>query len=386
MQILKFEFLKIIKNKSVIGAGIVLLLSISAVLFIGFFYSQLSSSNHSSISGRTMVERNLDFANKYKGELTDQKVKAIVSDYLEVYQDKVRDNAQIFDYFQWSVIDTFTFAGQQDIYLEMTDAVKEERPYTIDDINLLSMKEVGYPKLDFPITIGNFMTWTILLRVIASAFIPVALFIILFCSILFANDSSKNIIPLLLSTKFGRTKMIQAKIWVGTILTMVSFLITQLIILFSFGIFFGFSGWDVSVQANLDWKVFDFPLEWNMFQVYLFGIFFYLVGLLFVAGVTMLVSSLCSSPFSSLAISLGIFFLPQVLTHVFLKGIPNKILYLFPINTFEIDKVLLWMSRDNMFFFRTFVANIGMIIIVMIGMKMILDAFVYSKMNKLHLR
>lgn len=386
MQIFKFESEKILKNKSIIGAGPVLLLSLFAIVYIGFFQSQLrGAKNITGVSGRESIERYLDFTNEYQGELTDHKVKKITSDYLKIYQDKKRKNIQIFDYFQWSVVDTFTNHEEQDVYVEMIDAIRDGKKYTIDDVNLLSMKNVGYKKMDFPIKIGNFKTWTDLLNVTSIAFIPVSLFVILICSILFANDTSKNIIPLLLSTRYGRTKMIKSKILVGTGMAIASFLIVQLIILIIFYIYYGFSGWDVSVQANLDWKVFDFPLEWNMLQSYMFGVVFQLIGVLFIAGVTMLISSLSSSPFSALAISLGVFVIPQPLTHIFMSGIPNKIMYFFPINTFEIDKVLLWMSRDNMFFFHSFVANVALILIVMLVTKAVLDTSIYVRMKKLSL-
>ena len=387
MQIFKFESEKILKNKSIIGAGLVLLLSLFAIVYIGFFQSQLrGAKNITGVSGRESIERYLDFTNEYQGELTDHKVKKITSDYLKIYQDKKRKNIQIFDYFQWSVVDTFTNHEEQDVYVEMIDAIRDGKKYTIDDVNLLSMKNVGYKKMDFPIKIGNFKTWTDLLNVTSIAFIPVSLFVILICSILFANDTSKNIIPLLLSTRYGRTKMIKSKILVGTGMAIASFLIVQLIILIIFYIYYGFSGWDVSVQANLDWKVFDFPLEWNMLQSYMFGVVFQLIGVLFIAGVTMLISSLSSSPFSALAISLGVFVIPQPLTHIFMSGIPNKIMYFFfPINTFEIDKVLLWMSRDNMFFFHSFVANVALILIVLLVTKAVLDTSIYVRMKKLSL-
>ncbi|MDA9461659.1 hypothetical protein B835_1563 [Enterococcus mundtii 3F] len=386
MQIFKFESEKILKNKSIIGAGLVLLLSLFAIVYIGFFQSQLrGAKNITNVSGRESIERYLNFTNEYQGELTDHKVKKITSDYLKIYQDKKRKNIQIFDYFQWSVVDTFTNHEEQDVYVEMIDAIRDGKKYTIDDVNLLSMKNVGYKKMGFPIKIGNFKTWTDLLNVTSTAFIPVSLFVILICSILFANDTSKNIIPLLLSTRYGRTKMIKSKILVGTGMAIASFLIVQLIILIIFYIYYGFSGWDVSVQANLDWQVFDFPLEWSMLQAYMFGVVFQLIGVLFIAGVTMLISSLSSSPFSALAISLGVFVIPKPLTHIFMSGIPNKILYLFPINTLEIDKVLLWMSRDNMFFFHSFVANVALILIVMLVTKAVLDTSIYVRMKKLSL-
>ncbi|MBO1299350.1 MULTISPECIES: ABC transporter permease subunit [unclassified Enterococcus] len=386
MQIFKFEIQKILRNKSFIGAGFVLLLSLFAIVYIGFYHSQLrGAKNITDVSGRESIERYLDFTDEYQGELTDQKIKKITSDYLKIYQDKKIKNNQIFDYFQWSVVDTFTNQEEQDVYVEMTNTIRDGQKYTIDDVNLLSMEDVGFKKVSFPIKIGNFKTWTDLFNVTATAFVPVSLFVILFCSMLFANDTSKNIVPLLLSTRYGRTKMTTSKILVGTGMAIASFFIVQLIILIIFGIYYGFSGWDVSIQANLDWKVFDFPLEWNMLQGYMFGVAFHLIGLLFIAGVTMLISSLSSSPFSALAISLGVFVIPQPLTHVFISGVPNKILYLFPINTFEIDKVMLWMSRDNMFFFHSFVANITLILIGLLVTKVVLDIIIYVRMKNLSL-
>lgn len=159
MQIFKFESEKILKNKSIIGSGLVLLLSLFAIVYIGFFQSQLrGAKNSTDVSGRESIERYLDFTNEYQGELTDHKVKKITSDYLKIYQDKKRKNIQIFDYFQWSVVDTFTNHEEQDVYVEMIDAIRDGKKYTIDDVNLLSMKNVGYKKMGFPIKIGNFKT------------------------------------------------------------------------------------------------------------------------------------------------------------------------------------------------------------------------------------
>lgn len=383
MGILKFEFIKMFKNKSFIGAGMIVLMSLFALFYIQFFNSQLTGS-HSSLDSRSSIERNLNFSKEYQGELTDGKVKTIVSDYLDIYREKTLAKKDYFDYFQWAVVDTFTVPSRdENIYNKMLEAIEKREPYTIDRVNLLSMKEVGFKKTDFSIKIGNFKTWSDLFKVTAGAFIPVALFVLLFCSLLFANDTTKNILPLLLSTRYGRTKMISSKLLVGTLLTIGTFLLVQGIILVVFGSYYGFSGWDVSVQANLDWKIFDFPLGWTNLHAYLFGLVFHLIGLLFIAGITMFISSLSGSPFSALAISLGIFFLPQVLTNVFLEGIPNKILYLFPINTMAIDKVMFWMSRDNLFFFHTFLANITLIVGVMFVLKIVFDSVTYFRMKRL---
>ncbi len=61
------------------------------------------------------------------------------------------------------------------------------------------------------------MTWTDLLQVSANAFIPIALFVILFCSILFANDTSKEFSYIVIIHQIWllEQKMIRSKIIVG---------------------------------------------------------------------------------------------------------------------------------------------------------------------------
>jgi len=43
------------------------------------------------------------------------------------------------------------------------------------------------------------------------------------------------------------------------------------------------------------------------------------------------------------------------------------------------------MSRDNMFFFHSFVANVALILIVLLVTKAVLDTSIYVRMKKLSL-
>lgn len=99
-------------------------MTVVAIMFIDFFHLQLIGDKNASIAGQNAVEGNLNFADKYKSELTDQKVNTIISDYLEICKNKVKEKRQIFDYFQWAVVDTFTPVKEQDIYTEMIDSIR----------------------------------------------------------------------------------------------------------------------------------------------------------------------------------------------------------------------------------------------------------------------
>lgn len=382
MTIFKYELEKIVKNKTFIGACIVLLMTIFAIVYAGFFQSQLSGiKGNSTMSGENTVEAKINKANYYAGELTDTKVQTIVKDYLQDFQERKGEEKLLFDIFPWYITDLFV-TSDEDIYLNMQKALKGGEKVTLNDIRIMPVKDVGFADTGKPIKIGNYMSWAILFEVMSPLFIMIAILVILFCSSIFANDMSKNIVPLLFSTKFGRTKMIMSKILVGTILTVVIFVVVQLIILAIFGLYYGFSGWDVSIQANLKWQIFDFPLGWNNLQVYLFSLGFQMISILFVASLTMFISSISKSTFSAFALSLGIFFLPLGLTYVFKTGIINKILFLFPVNTFEINKTLSLMSRENLFFFESFISNILLVMGIMILGKIIFDVIIYRYMRK----
>lgn len=384
MTILKFEFAKILKNKSVWAAACVVLLSMFAIFYIYIFNSQLSGGASGELSGQASVERNLAFAEKYAGPLTDKKVKRIVTDYIDVYRDEQEKNQHSFDMFPYYTLATFVSSDQM-IYDKMLTAIEEKKAFSIDQIKISSLKEVGIDTQQGVVKTGNFMTWNVLFGVMGLVFIPAALFVILSCSLLFASDRSKNLVPLLFSTKFGRTKMTRSKLIVGTSLAALTFGVVQLILLGVFRFYYGFSGWEVSVQGNLSWKLFDFPLQWNNLQVYLFTLAFQLIGLLFIAGVTMLVSSFVSSSFSALAISLGLFFLPQPLTYLFKTGWLAKVLYFFPINTSNVKKLLSSMSNPDWFFLSNFLSNVGLIMVTLLLIKIIFDLFIYFRMKNYRL-
>lgn len=388
MTILNYEFCKILKNKSLIGGSIVLVLSIAAIFYIDFFKSQLTGIyGVTELFGIAAAKKNTDIVNKYEGELSDNKIKEVVTDYLKIYQEDTKDSKDelfFFYYFYWSIFDTF-IPIEDDVYGRMIDATKNGEELLVDQVKIRSVKEIGFKDNGQDITIGNFKTWTILFEIMGKIFIATALFIILACSLLFASDTSKNILPLLLSTKYGRTKMIRSKLIAGILLTIGVFWLIQVITFFIFSCYYGLSGWNVSIQANFDWKLFDFPIMWNNLQVYCFIVVLYGVALLFIASMTMLVSSFCSSPFSTLAISLGLFFLPQILMKVFLTGLPNRLLYLFPVNNVKITKILSLMSQEGGFFFQSFFANIVLILSLMIFLTVTFNVVSYEKMKRVRI-
>ncbi|MCD5000862.1 ABC transporter permease [Enterococcus saccharolyticus] len=377
MTVFLFELKKIRQNKTFIGACLAM-----SLVFLGIIYINVWSSQMTGIPGvipytkRESIEKNLQIANRYAGEISDEKIEAIVNDYLVLFQENRKNDIQFFDIYSYYVTDAF---------VPDTTGIYDSEEEIQTDVTITPIAEMGFAETGKPIIIGNFKSWEILFETMSQVFIALALLVILFCSLLFANDTSKNLLPLLLSTRFGRTKMNRSKICVGIFLTVSAFVIVHLLLLFLVGMEFGFSGWDVSIQANFEWQLFDFPLGWNNLQVYSFSLFFHLISLLAVAGVTMFISGLLTSTFSTLAISLGLFFLPQMLTYIFKTGVINQFLYLFPVNTGNVRKLLDLTSQPSQFFFDSVVANLALMLGIMLVVQILLEFSIYERMKKLTL-
>src|SRR5690625_2294842 len=376
--IVKFELDKIIQNKSFAGGLIVSLIVLAGILFIGFHYSQLNISGDKTGEGMELYH---EVVKKSSGDFTDQKVQDILANYIDRFQSTDVENEPS-DLFSWQIGEVF-FPEDENIYLKINDAITQNEKITIDQINLKTIQEVGFTEFETPLKIGSYVTWYDLYKVMNQLFILTIMITILICSLVFSCDTSRNMNQLLLSTKFGRNKLTISKIIAATLISIFIFIFIHIISLVSFYIYnSGFSGWDVSIQTNFSLKLFGFPVELNHLQVFLLFIAFHFISMLSIVGLTIYISSVTRSPFSSLIISLGLFFLPKALTEIFKRGIVYKLLNLFPINNYNIYDFLSLMSSKREFLLDSFMQNIIFTMVVLLIVKVLLDIIVYFRIKK----
>ncbi|EGE54715.1 hypothetical protein SPB_1078 [Streptococcus parauberis NCFD 2020] len=132
---------------------------------------------------------------------------------------------------------------------------------------------------------------------------------------------------------------------------------------------------------NFYWHLFDFPLPMNFLQLYFTVLIYQFLGLLVITSMTSLISYYTKSSFTTLSLSLGLFFLPQLMLQVFKEGIINKLLTFCPIANNDIELTLLKLSNSEGFIFSNFYLNYGAIIIVMIMMVIIFNFIIIKKQN-----
>ena len=381
--LIKFELGKILRNGTVFGGIVVGCLVLLGIFFVGYHYSQLSMSEASN--KKKGFEKSLDVIidEKYSGEFTDEKVKMILSDSMNNFQENEEQKVvnKPFYPFYWEMGDTFFSKDAENVYSEMIEQVNKGQRLTIEDVDLYSLDEVGFKKFDTPLTLGNYVPWTDLYRVLGYIYALLSIITILVSSIVFSDDNSKNINQILLVTKYGRNKMIFAKLIATSIITVSLFIIFQLVNIGVFSTMYDMSGWNSDIQTNLSLGLFDFPLQYNHIQIYFLILVMQLVGIGFVESVTLLISALMHSSMSVLAVSLGVYILPLLLVQMIKTGVGNKILYLFPINNLNVQNILGILYSKDAFFFHSFFINIGFIFIfqLLIRVGMQLYCFIYIK-------
>ena len=373
--LLKYEMEKIRQQKTFIGALIVSLFVLASIFFICFHHSQLQGIDGEGVEFYHQVVENST------GEFTDPKVRDILTDYIDRYQSDDLNN-RTSDLFSWEIADTF-FPKDEDIHLKMNAAMEQGDKMTIDQINLKTISEIGFTQFQAPLKIGSFVTWKDLFKVSSQLFILTSILVILVCSLVFSSDTSRNMNQLLLSTKFGRNKLTIAKIMAATLISFFIFLFIQVMSLVAFYIYnSGFTGWDTSIQTNFSLELFNFPVELNHLQVFILAVALHFISLLSIVAITLYVSSITRSPFSSLIIALGLFLLPKAITQLIKRGIVYQLLNLFPINNYHIEDFLTLMSSKQEFILNSFVQNIALTLVVLIAIKVILDCVVYRRMKQ----
>ena len=160
--LIKFELGKILRNRTVFGGIVVGCLVLLGIFFVGYHYSQLSMSEASN--KKKGFEKSLDVIidEKYSGEFTDEKVKMILSDSMNNFQENEEQKVvnKPFYPFYWEMGDTFFSKDAENVYSEMLEQVNKGQRLTIEDVDLYSLDEVGFKKFDTPLTLGNYVPWT----------------------------------------------------------------------------------------------------------------------------------------------------------------------------------------------------------------------------------
>ncbi|HEO6837042.1 TPA: hypothetical protein VBC48_001393, partial [Streptococcus agalactiae] len=82
ISIFPFELKKLLQRKAAFGAFIIFLLAIFGLFYQHFFVGQISGYSADKIHGREAVAINRRIAEKYSGDLSEERVTNIIKNYV----------------------------------------------------------------------------------------------------------------------------------------------------------------------------------------------------------------------------------------------------------------------------------------------------------------
>lgn len=379
--ILSFELQKLLKRFSALAAIFASLLALVALFYIHFQNSQVYGHS-ADVHGREAIALYQQFAEEHSGPVTKELLTETITDYV-MLSEAEPDYFNVFGYYV-----TERFDHQFMVYMSQ---LGKDEAVDFSQIKPKSGQKLGSTLPLKDLKLGGFVTWNQLFLVSNSAYILVLLLSVYLSAPLFSGDTAKQMNPLLLTTKYGRNKLTVAKLtsslWISTSL----FVVFNAIILAVFAWYFGFSGWDTSVQLNLHWmtpfeNIMAFPEKLTLLSTFVNLIVFQFIGLVFITAVNALVSSKTKSPLTTFAVSAGAIFVPSFLLQVFQGGLIHKLLTIVSVSTSNTAGLMLQLSHQGPqgFFFDNFWINGLSLIAVRSILAALLCFLTYGQLKKTH--
>lgn len=361
--ILFFELTKLLRKKSALGAVTVALLALLGLFYTNFFVGQISGYSSDKVNGKAAVAINRQIAEEHTGYLSDDLMSRILNDYAKNQPDlKKKGVYNVVSHY--AISELIPDSNEMLITINQTDEVLQ-----FDNIKLKSQEQLGS---HFPLEelkLGNFAPWNQLFLVSNSVYILILLLSVYLSAPLFSGDFSKKMNPILLTTKYGRNKLTVAKLTASLLISTSLFVVFNAIILAVFACYFGFSGWDTSIQLNLYWidpfvNIMAFPEKLTLLSTFVNLLVFQFIGLVFITAVNALISSKTKSPLTTFAVSAGSIFVPSFLLQVFQGGLIHKLLTIVSVSTSNTAGLMLQLSNQGPqgFFLDNFWVNGGLII------------------------
>lgn len=381
ISLIPFELKKIFKKKSSFIAIIIAFLILLALSYPSFYNNQVTGSSSDPDYGPAAIAQNRRIAEEHTGYLTDELVNRITNDYAQNIGDFKK--RRFYDIFSFDTISHFV-PGSSKI---LQSTYQSDTPLHFDDARLKSPEELGAAHPLSQYKLGNYAPWNQLYEMLNSAFVTVVLLLFFLCAPIFSGESSKKMNQLLLSTRYGRKQLTLAKLASLWIIATLTYTLVTSVILLVFANYYGFSGWDTSVQMNLFWinlteNILAFPESMNLLQTLLYILSLQYACLLFSMGLLGFVSSHTKNSLTTFATSTLLYLIPYFLLNIFPGGIVNKFLILTDMTTLSPANTLLKLSNHQGFFLENFTSNSILLLSFRSAGCLLFASFIYIHLNR----
>ena len=290
-KLIYFELRKIFSKRLSMVTLIGILLFSALLSFSTYQNKYAFDQNAGEGSGKAAVEIDKEFAAKYKGILTDEKVQQLMSDF-----------APTSDLHGLSAIYVYQNAMQSAAFSRFSDEEGKWNGLSVSDVFGNEEIKIGYVD-------GWLSTSKNMVRV----FIVLALAVIIMLAPIFSGEY-EGVDNIILTSKYGKTKCATAKVVAGII---TAILTTTLIAAFSLllaFVFYGTEGLDSSILfAPSDYVEAFIPFNITCWTLLKYQILLAFTCTLSVTGITLFLSAISKNQIVALVAAMAIFLFPVLL-------------------------------------------------------------------------
>jgi len=362
-KLIRFEFMKVFKKRSFLCAVVLMMVMLIIVPCLTISENNWINEDGTEITGMAAIRAKRNSLENSSCDLTAEKLQSVITNYQSAYADPTSfikedgtadswiNNAAYAKYIQSDseikfLIDmAFTPEGETyDYYaignMNPADAENfyENRMEKVEEYLNMDYSYGNYSETDkeYFITRNEKLTipfhyeyntgWNKLLGISYISLMVIALVVCITLAPIFSSEYQTGADAILLSTKYGRSKLIIAKIVSSFLLTSVIYVLGMFILTFVTFLIYGSGGADCSLQV----LNFLAPTDVNLLQTYLYVLLAGYFMCLFMQGITLLLSAKMSSPFPVIICTMVFYFIPAFLSYSRSSRTYNNILNLMP--------------------------------------------------------
>ncbi|KGM96922.1 membrane protein [Clostridium novyi A str. 4552] len=360
--LIKYELKKIFKRKSTKISLVVILLWLLCLGILTVKDQDYTDKSGKGINGLKSIELKKEGVTKHAGYLSKEKLTNVFNDYQKIIKDSknyqpnskwlkneafakyvdkneilglLRQDFSYADTLNYDIIDSLHSKDINNFYKRRDEKVKEilNKKYSHGSY---SQSEKDYvlslnQKISKPFYFNYFNGWEeILRRLFQIMAMLIALVISICVSPIFAMEYQTGADSVILSTRYGKNKLIIAKIL--AVLLCATFVYFGLILIVTLGMLwcYGIEGWNASFQVMSIKSVYPY----SVLEVYLLGVAIgYLVILAFSSFIMLLSSKIKTS--AIMVISGLLIFVPILVRRDKENLALNRVMNLFPGNAFN---------------------------------------------------
>lgn len=331
--LIAFELKKIIQKRSTFLIIVAALLISLSTTFFGAMTETSYITETEKLRGFQAIENERIVQGQLSGYLTEEYIKQVNLEASSQDNSKywgILSSIGVQEVRLPNIISDLNAGNINGIYDNILNETLTDKPRPVVTSNEVDKLLKMYEQLQVPFYYDYYDGWekmsssfSILVALVVSAIIVICL------SPVFSEEYSQKTDAIILTTKYGKNKVIIAKLISSLLFTLSVYLLFVTLNFALHALIYGLDGFNANIQLH-GWY-YQSPYNMNFLELSLFSMGLSLIGLLFMAVITLFISSKVNSPFITVILSAAVLYIPNIdLSEISYTA--NIVLELFPIN------------------------------------------------------